>query len=144
MNLCLQTGEVPDKWKIAQIYLIPKGTDWEFNLNNVRPIALLETFRKCITRVFTKRLSRILVKKNILKGPNFAGLPGDSTETPVHILNSIMEYAKEEKKELWLLFQDMSKAFDSVLYTCFQLHYDESNYLKVQFHSLLIFFRSAK
>ena len=114
VNLCLQTGEVPDKWKVAQIYLIPKGSDWEFNLNNVRPIALLETFRKCITRVFTKRLSRILVKKNILKGPNFAGLPGDSTETPVHILNSIMEYAKEEKKELWLLFQDMSKAFDSV------------------------------
>src|SRR5260363_80386 len=25
-----------------------------------------------------------------------------------------MEYAKEERKELWLLFQDMSKAFDLV------------------------------
>src|ERR1043165_6942133 len=35
-------------------------------------------------------------------------------EQPVHILNMIMEEAKEKNKEVWILLQDMKKAFDSV------------------------------
>jgi hypothetical protein len=37
-------------------------------------------------------------KKNILEGPNFAGLLGNSTEEPVHIMNMIMEDAKDNNK----------------------------------------------
>ena len=111
---CICTGIVPRNWKVSQIYPIPKDTDWQFDLNNVRPIALLETFRKCTTKILTKRLAQILSEKRILKGPNFAGLPGNSTEEPVHIVNAIMEDAKEKNKELWLVLQDMKKAFDSV------------------------------
>jgi hypothetical protein len=92
---CIRQGDVPKKWKISQIYPIPKESEWKYNLNNVRPIALLETFRKCTTKILTKRLSQVICKKNILKGPNFAGLPGNSTEEPVHIINSIMEDARE-------------------------------------------------
>jgi len=92
----------------------PEGEDWGFELNRVRPIALLEVFRKCVTRIITKRLSAIIKDKNILQGPNFAGLPENSTEEPIHILNSFLEEAHEKKKEMWLLFQDMKKAFDSV------------------------------
>src|SRR5260363_407529 len=91
-----------------------KDKDWECNLDKTRPIALLEVFRKCTTKVLTKRLSKILKRRNILQGPNFAGLPGNSTEKPIHILNAIMEEAEEKKQELWILFQDMKKAFDSV------------------------------
>lgn len=111
---CIQTGRIPAKWKISQIYPIPKDTDWRYNLNNVRPIALLEAFRKCVTKVLTKRLSQVLAEKEILKGPNFAGLPGNSTEEPIQILNAIIEDATDNKKELWLVLQDMKKAFDSV------------------------------
>jgi ribonuclease HI len=111
---CIQEGKVPRKWKISQIYPIPKESDWKYDLNNVRPIALLETFRKCTTKILTKRLTHVICKRNILKGPNFAGLPGNSTEEPVHIINAIMEDAKEKGQELWLVFQDMKKAFDSV------------------------------
>jgi hypothetical protein len=113
-EICIVTGKVPEKWKISQIYPIPKDVDWQYNLGNVRPIALLETFRKCTTKILTKRLTQVFCQKNILKGPNFAGLPGNSTEEPVQILNALMEDAKESNKELWLVFQDMKKAFDSV------------------------------
>jgi len=54
------------------------------------------------------------MEKEILRGPNYAGLPGNSTEQPVHILNMIMEEAREKNKEVWILLQDMKKAFNSV------------------------------
>ena len=85
---------------MSQIYPIPKDLNWQYNLSNVKPIALLETLRKCTTKIFTKRLAQICCRKNILKEPNFAGLPGGSTEEPVHIINAIMEDAKDNKKEL--------------------------------------------
>jgi len=36
------------------------------------------------------------------------------TKDPIHILNSVMEDSREYKKELWILFQDMKRAYDSV------------------------------
>jgi hypothetical protein len=113
-DLCLVEGRIPIKWKIAQVYPIPKDVEWGYNLNNIRPIALIETFRKVVTKVLTRRLAKVFTEKEILKGPNYAGLPGNSTEQPVHILNMIMEEAKEKGKEAWILLQDMKKAFDSV------------------------------
>ena len=64
--------------------------------------------------MITKRLAKVFIEKEILKGPNYAGLLGNSTKQPVHILNMIMEEAKEKDKEVWILLQDMRKAFDSV------------------------------
>jgi hypothetical protein len=116
-EICIKSGSIPEKWKISQIYPIPKEGEWHYNLSNVRPIALLETFRKCTTKILTRRLARIFCQNNILRGPNFAGLPGNSTEEPVHIINMLMEDAKENSKELWLVLQDMKKAFDSVSLT---------------------------
>src|SRR5437868_10910783 len=97
---CIEKGEIPLKWKIGQTYPIPKDTDWGYNLNNIRPIALLETFRKCTTKVFMIRLEKIIRDNEMLKGPNFAGLVGSSTESPIHILSMIIEEAKEKNKEL--------------------------------------------
>ena len=60
------------------------------------------------------RLEKIIRDNEMLKGPNFAGLVGSSTESPIHILSMIIEEAKEKNKELWLMLQDMKKAFDSI------------------------------
>src|SRR5260363_218333 len=93
---------------------IAKDIEWGYSLNNIRPIALIETFRKVVTKVITRRLAKVFVEREMLKGPNYAGLPGNSTEQLVHILNMIIEEAKEKNKEKWILLQDMKKAFDSV------------------------------
>ena len=113
-NLILEKGEILKKWKIAQVYPIPKDVDWGYSLNNIRPIALIETFRKIVTKVVTKRLAKVFTERGILKGPNFADLPGNSTEQSIHVLNMIMEEAQEKNKEVWILLQDMKNAFDSV------------------------------
>ena len=65
-------------------------------------------------RLLNNRLADTFVKNSILKGNQFAGLPGGSTFEPLRILQSIMEDAKEQKQEIWVLFQDLSKAYDRV------------------------------
>ncbi|CAG8805388.1 33919_t:CDS:2, partial [Gigaspora margarita] len=80
---------------------------------NVRPIALLETFRKRITKIYTDRFARIIINKNILRGLNFASLPDNSTESPIHVLNTILEDAHWEKKELWKQVISLYKRLNS-------------------------------
>jgi hypothetical protein len=113
-NLFLIKGKTPKTWKESLLYPISKGREWKCELNNTRPIVLLEVTRKCFTKILTERLGGLCKEKNILRGPNFAGLPGESTMEPIHLLNNICEEAREEGKELWILFQDTAKAYDTI------------------------------
>src|SRR5215212_729055 len=114
-DLCLQLNDIPNQWNQAIVYPIPKPGDWELNLAKIRPITLLETPRKILMKILTNRLSNKLENNyEILKNHNYAGLPGRSTQEPIHTLNTLMENARETNKELWILMQDMSKAYDLV------------------------------
>src|SRR5436305_2025971 len=70
--------------------------------------------RKLVIKVMGNRLSHICSTHNILQNSNHAGLKNESTDTPIHILNRIIEHAKDNNEELWIIFQDMAKAFNSV------------------------------
>ncbi|GES83459.1 hypothetical protein GLOIN_2v1790829 [Rhizophagus clarus] len=50
----------------------------------------------------------------LITGENHAALPDGSTEVLIRIMNLIMEDAKVKRKPLWILFQDLSKAYDRV------------------------------
>jgi len=88
--------------------------DWQCNIMKTRPLTLLDTMRKAMMKIFTNQLSRIIAKYNVLKNNNFVGLPGGSTELPIKLMNMILEDAKEHKKLVWILLQDLSKAYDRV------------------------------
>ena len=114
-NVLLITEFLPSNWSKGVIYPIPKSGDWNFELNKTRPITLLECPRKLYMKILTNRLSKILsYNKHVLKDNNFVALPGKSTIEPIYILNNIMKDARENNKELWILLQDMSKAYDCV------------------------------
>src|SRR5260363_364187 len=114
VNMVLKYSIFPRRWKVGQIFPISKMSEWNFSLASTRPIMLLEIFRKSLVRIVQKRLSKVFLKHNILRGLNFAGLPGNSTGALIYTLSNILEEAKEERKELWILLQDIKKAFDSV------------------------------
>ncbi|CAG8646355.1 4203_t:CDS:2 [Cetraspora pellucida] len=114
-SLVLETKEIPKKWKIAQAYSILKDVDWEYNLNNIRPIALIETFKKLVTKIITRRLAKIFTEREILKEPNYAGLLGNSTEQPIYILNiKIEEWALKKDK----ILQRTIKYIINLFYKC--------------------------
>ena len=121
INDAIFLNNIPTEWKRGFIYPIPKTADWGNNLGITRPITLLEAGRKIFMKLMNNKLSHIFSAKEILSKHNYAGLPGDDTQGPIHIINNIMEDARANKRELWLMFQDMSKAFDSVNSDCLVL-----------------------
>src|SRR5438046_255605 len=114
MNDCLRNGDIPSGWREAVVYPISKPHEWDAKLKNTRPITLLETARKCLVKILNNRLSTILADNRVLQGGNFAGLPGSSCSDPIHTLDSIIQHSLNSNSPLWILSQDISKAFDSM------------------------------
>src|ERR1041385_426947 len=114
VSACITTTFIPDEWRDAFVYPIPKPKEWEYELTNTQPITLLETVRKLMVKISNQRLSTLFAQRHIFKGYQFAGIPGSSTMEPIRILNELIEDAKEKKSELWIVFQDMSKCYDRV------------------------------
>src|SRR5256885_17249998 len=71
---CFRLNIIPNGWKRAAIYPIPKLTTWQLKLNNTRPITLLESPRKILVKILNA-LSKIFVEHTILQSCQFAGLP---------------------------------------------------------------------
>src|SRR5205085_7058435 len=101
-------------WKQSNIFPISKKPRFNGELNQTRPISLIEHSRKIFTKIITNCLTPILAKYNILNPNNHVALPNTSMQDPIHILTHILEDAQTYNKEIWLLSQDMSKAYDTV------------------------------
>lgn len=114
VSACIVQQDMPREWKTGIIYCIPKAPEWSGNMAEVRPITLLEHAWKILFSILNRRLSTIFSCHGVLRGPNFSVLKGTTTKDPLHILNAAMEDARENRKELWTVFQDMKHCFDSV------------------------------
>ena len=126
-NRCIISNSIPKQWKEGRIFPISKKPIFDSNLTNTRPISLLEHIKKLYTKLLTNRLNYIFTKYPILSPYNYIALPGNCTAIPIHILNNIIEEASCNSKELWLLSQDMSKAYDSVNIDLFKLSLQRIN-----------------
>ncbi|CAB4419464.1 unnamed protein product [Rhizophagus irregularis] len=126
MNSCLVSADIPEDWRLASIVPIPKPHEFECLLKNTRLITLLETARKLLVKIITNRLSKIMATHQVLAGDNFAGLPGSSVTTPINVLDGIMKSHRisSSSQELWILSQDISKAFDSIDLGMLKLSFD--------------------
>lgn len=51
--LCLTLSDIPQQWKEATIYPIPKPMDWEYDLAKTRPITLLECAQKAVVKLIS-------------------------------------------------------------------------------------------
>jgi hypothetical protein len=113
-NEIIKQEKLPNEYKLANIYPIPKPKPWGCKLVNTQLITLLETARKLMVSILNKRLAKILKDNNILRRYQFAELPENSTFEPIRIINEIIQDANEHNKEFWFLALDISKAYDKV------------------------------
>ena len=70
------------------------------DLNNTRPISLIEHIKKLYTKILTTQLNSIFTSHKILNLHNYIALVENSTNITIHILNNIIEDSYYNKKEL--------------------------------------------
>ena len=112
-NLSFQFGIFPNSWKLANVVPIYKKNDRQL-VSNYRPVSLLSTLSKVMERIVHSRLYDYCVENNLLTDKNSGFKRGDSTVNQLtHLTNKITE-ALDKRKDVCLVFLDITKAFDKV------------------------------
>lgn len=109
-NRILERGEVPKTNSFIKVIKKKPSKPWE--LNNLRPITIMDTLMKVFVTILTLRINQALYKAAI-DIPNEAFLTNRSIFTNLYNLQKVMEDMKS-KKEGYIVSYDISKAYDSV------------------------------
>jgi len=113
INLCLSTSTVPDMWKQANVIpLFKKGDD--SLMNNYRPISLLPSVSKILERIVLKSVYNFMLDNKVISPHQSGFQPGDSTTNQLSFLYHTFCQALDAKKDVRIVFCDISKAFDRV------------------------------
>ena len=109
----LVTGQVPRELKTAKIIPLFKSGD-RTNVDNYRPISLLNSFSKLLEKIVFKRLSIHIENNNLLSNMQYGFRRDHATVHPMlHFVNHIST-ALEKKEHTVAIFCDLRKAFDCV------------------------------
>ena len=113
LNLSLSSAKIPLCWKTANVLPLFKKGD-KTDINNYRPVSLLSSVSKILERVVFKHTYNY-IKDNALISSNQSGFkPGDSTVNQLTFLYHTFCEALDNKKDVKVVFCDISKAFDRV------------------------------
>ena len=112
-KMSIRLSKVPSSWKLANVLpLFKKGNNSD--LNNYRPVSLLSCVSKLLERIIFKHLFNYL-RTNLLLSKHQSGFqPGDSTTNQLSYIYHTIAEALDKKKDVCIIFCDISKAFDRV------------------------------
>ena len=112
-NLCLTNSKFPSMWKLANVLPLRKKGDAS-DFNNYRPVSLLSCTSKLLERIVFKHVFNYIRDNNILTPHQSGFQPGDSTTHQLSYLYHVFCQALDSKKDVRIVFCDISKAFDRV------------------------------
>ena len=111
MNMILKMKVIPDEWNEMEILPIDKTTGW-LELKNKRGLFLTNIMSKCVeTVLFQRREEALRVKLSPFQN---GGIVRRRREDNLFILNHTINEYRKEKKDLYLLFADIEKCFDTL------------------------------
>ena len=100
-----------ETWNQAIITLIPKKGDTKYQ-KYWRPISLLCTDYKILTKILANRLKHILPE--IISEEQSCSIPNRTIFNNLFLTRDIITYTKEKKNHFYLLQIDQEKAFDKI------------------------------
>ena len=113
-NMSLILQKVPISWKHANVIPLFKKDDASI-INSYRPVSLLSCVSKLLERVLIFKYTFNFFREHNLITPRQSGfIPGDSTVNQLAHLYHLFSEALDKKKDIWIVFCDISKAFDRV------------------------------
>jgi hypothetical protein len=112
INSAKQTGKLSIDQRRGIINLIPKKNKDPRYLKNWRPISLLNTDYKIITKVLASRLKDVL--PTVINPDQVAYLKNRFIGQNIRTIFDLMDYTKLMDKEGIIVFLDFEKAFDTI------------------------------
>ena len=113
LNASFLSSYIPEKWKLAEIYPLPK-TNNPTRPSDYRPISLLPCISKILEKVILSRIQHHLTDHN-LNSPMQSGFTsGRSTTKQILRVISLIHKAWSHDQDVLYISLDISKAFDSV------------------------------
>lgn len=103
----------PSKLHYGNTILFEKPTK-DIGLDKFRPITLLSVEYKLFSHVFNETLMKTLIKYKLIPISQNGFVPDRGSDQCIQSLINIIADAKHKNKELFCLFIDFAKAFDSV------------------------------
>jgi len=125
INQSIETGIVPDLFKISCITPIFKGGDFN-DSENYRPIAILPSLNKILERVVYDQLLKFLDKHNTIYNYQFGFRKKHSTEQAILELTDTIKNSIDNRQLTCGIFLDFKKAFDTT--ESYYLNYKNMGY----------------
>ena len=111
VNKCITDRVMPKPLKEGRVCLLFKGGERK-DPKCYRPITVNSVFAKVITKLVSKRMTAIVEREGFLSDCQFGFRKGRSTDDAVLVMNTLMAQSKIDKKEMYMSFIDMEKAYD--------------------------------
>ena len=109
-NAVIKEGRIPQDWCKSWMINIYKGKGDALECGSYRGIRLLEHAMKVLEKVIEARVRKIVQ----IDSMQFGFMPGRGTTDAIFIVRQLQEKYLAKKKDLWMAFIDLEKAFDRV------------------------------
>ena len=112
LNYSFEIEDLTVMQKQGLISLLPKKNNDLGNLNNWRPLTLLNTDYKIVTKTISNRIKKYI--SNIIENSQTGFIKGRYIGENIRLIQEMIEKLEEEEQPGLLLFADFDKAFDSI------------------------------
>ncbi|KAI8484945.1 hypothetical protein Bbelb_373520 [Branchiostoma belcheri] len=106
-----ESGELCPSQRYGILTLLPKKGD-ELDPKNRRPISLLNTDYKLLTKALNNRLKSVVA--SVLHTDQTCGVPGRSIGNNLRLMRDVVVYANAQNVDCAVVYLDQAKAFDRV------------------------------
>jgi hypothetical protein len=114
-NEVVREGKILKDWSRSWMVSIYKGKGDALECGSYRGVKLLEHGLKVFERVVEARLRRNIMEGRIsIDDMHFGFMPGRGTTDAVFVVRQVQEKYLQKRRELWMAFVDLEKAFDRV------------------------------
>ena len=112
-NMAIESGDLPQDWKIANVTpIFKKGTKGD--PGNYRPVSLTSVPCKIFESIVKDRVMSHLLDNNLIRNSQHGFMPGRSCATNLVEFMDFVTRSVDEGKPVDIFYLDFAKAFDKV------------------------------